>query len=124
MKLLLDEQISGKVAEQLSARGIDALAVSSDSEPMRADLIPGPGRREKISTRCLPRDRVLLARRVASLRGQHFDLAPGAGRLLDSSVGSQQRGLEHLCEGDVGGVIGGQALAELPDPQQERAVGG
>src|SRR5258708_37896251 len=59
-------------------------------------------------------------RRAALL--EHFDFAPDAAGASEAPVGGEQRYLEHLCECDVGGVVGGEVVPQGPAAFEEGQV--
>jgi len=50
----------------------------------------------------------------AAGRSEQFDGAGGAGRMGKAPVASEQRRIQRLGQGDVGGVVGGHVVPQLP----------
>src|ERR671919_2185465 len=59
-----------------------------------------------------------------SLNGQDLNLAPDPWSSRKPLVAGEQERFEGFCEGDVGGVIGGEVVSQIPDPAYQRTVGG
>lgn len=53
---------------------------------------------------------------------ENLDFAANAARLPHPAISSENRTAQGLCKGDVSGVVGGQVVAELPHPGEQRQV--
>lgn len=53
---------------------------------------------------------------------QHFDVAGWSGGFGQSAVPGEQEYFQHLCERYVGGVVGGQIVAQFPAAGQQGPV--
>ena len=53
---------------------------------------------------------------------RQLDACPNPRRRSEPSVARQKRRAKGLSQGDIGGVVGGEVLPQLPNPQRERIV--
>src|SRR5919106_4277051 len=59
-----------------------------------------------------------------SLNREQLDFALDPWCAGQPRVAGEQERVKRLCEGDVGGVVGAEVVAQLPDPRHERTVRG
>src|SRR6187200_2108435 len=83
----------------------------SQSAPPSSLLPPSPGHLWRLHGRCAAKSSI-----------EDEDLAVDATRALDPTVGRHQHRVQRLGQGDVGGVVGTEVVAQLPYAREQRQV--